>query len=287
MIRKAVGVLAYPVCLLGSVVLAHEALSGGAGAGTVTAAAAIVVNLIVFFLERVMPFEQAWSRARGDVFVDAAHVPLTAIAAELGRAAAASLVIAALPAQGFSAFSPWALPWPVALVIAVLVAELPVYWIHRFQHGGGLLWRIHEGHHAVGRLYFLNANRNHPVDVFIGALTSLGLLGLLGAPATLLALVAVATTVHVTFQHSNTDVRFGPLNAVLSSPEVHRFHHEQVLAVSNANYGGFTLVWDLVFGTRRVLPRRPSADVGLVGGKAFPTTLLGVLAAPFRARRPS
>lgn len=278
----SVRVTAYPVSLLGGVLVARHALARGASVADVTVVAALAANVLVAALERALPFERSWNTSRGDVLVDLAHVPLTAVAAESARAAAASLVVWLLPlTPKLSLFPAW-LPWPLALVVAIVLADLPVYVVHRWQHRGGLLWRIHAAHHAVPRLYFLNANRNHPIDVFLGAFLSLALLGLLGAPATVLALVAVATTIHVTFQHANVDVRLGPLNVVLSGPEVHRYHHDREEAVGNANYGGFTLVWDIVFASRRSPARRPSADVGLAAGTPFPTSLWGVLTSPFR-----
>jgi sterol desaturase/sphingolipid hydroxylase (fatty acid hydroxylase superfamily) len=274
----------YPVSLVGGVVLAHLALRRGVGIASVTVGAAFAANALVAVLERTHPFSFRWNENHDDVVVDLVHVPTTGIAAELGRSfAATAAAFVASSIKMVDVFSPrW--PWPVALVAAVVIADLPVYVIHRWQHRGGLLWRIHAGHHAVPRLYFLNANRNHPIDVFLGAFTSLLLLGLVGATEQLLALVAVATAIHVTFQHGNFDARLGPLNALISGPEVHRFHHDRVAAVGNANYGGFTLVWDLVFRTRHVPSRRPSEDVGLVADEAarFPTSVWGVLSAPFR-----
>lgn len=281
-LAAAIRATAYPLCLVGGVVAARHALAHGQSVATVTVVAALAANVVVAGLERALPFERSWNLPRGDVLVDLAHVPLTAIAAESARAAAASTAVWSLTrVPAFSSF-PAALPWPLALLLAIVVADLPVYVVHRWQHRGGYLWRIHAAHHALPRLYFLNANRNHPIDVFLGAFLSLLLLGILGAPPEVLALVAVATTIHVTFQHSNVDVRFGPLNLVLSGPEVHRYHHDRDEAVGNANYGGFTLVWDLVFASRRTPPRRPSADVGLAAGKPFPTSLWGVVTSPFR-----
>ena len=190
---------AYPVSLVGGLLGAHHALTLGRTVAEITVLAAASASVLVAILERVLPFEATWNEPRGDVLVDVAHVPLTAVAAESARAAAAALVVWGLPKLPSLSLFPATLPWPLLLLLAVVIADLPVYLVHRLQHRGGLLWRLHAAHHAVPRLYFLNANRNHPLDVFLGAFTSLLLLGLLGASPEILALVAVATTIHVTF----------------------------------------------------------------------------------------
>ena len=75
---------------------------------------------------------------------------------------------------------------------------------------------------------------------------SLGLLvaplALLGAGEKVIALTIVYSAVHALLQHSNVDVRLGPLNWIFSMAEVHRWHHSRDLGESNANYGQTLLV---------------------------------------------
>ena len=98
--------------------------------------------------------------------------------------------------------------------------------------------------------------------------------------------VGLVTAVHGLFQHSNIQLRFGPLNWLFSMAELHRWHHSRTLAEANSNFGQTISVWDWVFGTR-YLPRdrAPPADIGLMGLPRFPATWLAQLAAPFRWRR--
>ncbi len=99
-----------------------------------------------------------------------------------------------------------------------------------------------------------------------------------------LALVLVFQGAHAFFQHSNVDVRLGPLNWLLSMAEVHRWHHSRRVEEANANYGQTVLVWDWVFGTRKVPGGEPPADTGLTDMPWFPQRFLGQLASPFRWR---
>jgi sterol desaturase/sphingolipid hydroxylase (fatty acid hydroxylase superfamily) len=71
----------------------------------------------------------------------------------------------------------------------------------------------------------------------------------------------------------------------LSTAEAHRWHHSRRREEADANYGQVLLIWDLLFGTRRmsqVLP--PPTEVGFDGDAGYPRGYLGQLLAPFRQR---
>ena len=77
-------------------------------------------------------------------------------------------------------------------------------------------------------------------------------------------------------------MRVGALNWVLSTADLHRWHHSREVEESNANYGANLILWDLVFRTRRS-PTGPSpATLGLQV-KNYPRTFVALLAAPFRS----
>jgi sterol desaturase/sphingolipid hydroxylase (fatty acid hydroxylase superfamily) len=91
----------------------------------------------------------------------------------------------------------------------------------------------------------------------------------------------------VLVQHSNVDVRLGPLNWVFSMADVHRWHHSVHREEMNTNYGAVLLVWDVVFGTR-FAPRdrtvEPSDVAGLDSVPEYPTGWFGQILSPFRRR---
>ena len=94
-------------------------------------------------------------------------------------------------------------------------------------------------------------------------------------------MVWAATTVFRMVQHSNVDVRLGLLNWVVAGPELHRWHHSRHRTESEANYGNALIVWDVLFGTRRLPDRAPPLDVGLAG-KPYPSSYVAQILAPFR-----
>jgi sterol desaturase/sphingolipid hydroxylase (fatty acid hydroxylase superfamily) len=181
----------------------------------------------------------------------------------------------------------WPSGWPLLsqLALALVVAELAQYWLHRWQHEHDALWRFHAVHHSAPRLYWLNAARFHPVD--LGLLYLVGYLPLiaLGAPETVIMLFTLFDAVFGMFQHSNIAMRLGPLNYVFSAGEPHRWHHSRTLAEANSNYGSNLIVWDLVFGSF-FLPagRQPPIAIGIADMPNFPQSYGAQLASPFRWR---
>jgi sterol desaturase/sphingolipid hydroxylase (fatty acid hydroxylase superfamily) len=284
-LRAWLGAAVYPAVMIAAVAAAHAALSKGADSGATVAGINVAAMVVVLALERALPYRERWNRSFGDVRTDVLHLIFSTSAGELGRtlgvagAAWASVRLSAAIGAGL-----WPSGWPVAAQVglAMVVGELPVYWLHRLEHRGGFLWRLHAVHHSAPRLYFLNSARNHPIDAALSVALLAAPLVLLGAGEKVLAISMVIWAVHALLQHSNVDVRLGPLNWILSMAEVHRWHHSRVLGESNANYGQTLLVWDVVFGTRRVpAGREPPEDVGLAGLPAFPMGWLGQLASPF------
>ena len=120
------------------------------------------VVLLLLILERVHPYQEEWLHSHGDLRTDLIHnlvnfwIPevytvvfvgvLTVAAAWLSNALGADL---------------WPRKWPLLaqLLLALVIAELGTYWIHRLMHEHPFLWRFHAAHHSAPRLYWLNAGR--------------------------------------------------------------------------------------------------------------------------------
>ena len=56
------------------------------------------------------------------------------------------------------------LPWLVQFLLAVLVADLAEYWIHRAFHKVPFLWRFHAIHHSSKALDWIAGSRAHLVE---------------------------------------------------------------------------------------------------------------------------
>jgi sterol desaturase/sphingolipid hydroxylase (fatty acid hydroxylase superfamily) len=286
---RAASWLVFPVIVGGALLLA-VVLEPRVGAVIALLVAQGSGALAIVAGERLLPFRPAWNRSHGDVVTDVAHAVVSGIGTtQIVRVLvqAVGLVVAARVSRALgSTLWPDGWPLPAQLALALVVAELPQYWLHRWQHEHGALWRFHAVHHSAPRLYWLNAARFHPVD--IGLLYLVGYLPLiaLGAPELVIMLFTLFDAVFGMFQHSNIAMRLGPLNYVFSAGEPHRWHHSRTLVEANTNYGSNLLVWDVVFGSL-FLPadREPPESIGISDMPDFPQTYGAQLAAPFVWRR--
>lgn len=277
----------YALVVGGSALAWWLALQAGASLPAVLLGASLVTLALGLWLERVRPFERAWQRPQGDLATDAGSaVVLIGAVDPLLKAALPLLALALLGSQPGAAAWP-AAGWPLALqvLVAALWIELAKYLSHRAHHRVPLLWRLHALHHGSQRLYWLNNFRFHPLNHALNTLASLLPLWLLGVPHEVLY-GALALTQPVTMlQHANADLRSGALNWLLSTNELHRWHHSDQPAEANANYGSAWMVWDHLFGTFRwPQGRRRPARIGLFGnGSGYPAqaSYWRQLAAPF------
>lgn len=277
----------YPLLMGASLCGLYLALERGVTPEVALVAVNVTATAMVILLERVTPHRRSWNRSHGDLVTDALHglVNLLCVPALLQALVLASVMRASASVEMSLGVRLWPDGWPipVQLALALLLAELGQYWLHRLMHERALLWRLHAVHHSAPRLYWLNALRLHPLDALASYAVGLVLLVFLGVPAGVLTLYMVYAGVHATLQHANLEMRLGPLDWVLSHAVLHRFHHAPERAVSNCNYGAVLIVWDVLFGTRYLPRDRESpARPGIEDMPEYPRGYLGQLAAPFR-----
>lgn len=242
------------------------------------------VILLTLGLERIVPYAGRWNsgpETGADVFYIAASSVVVAIA----EAATWSVAIMLVGAFSANATSIWPTQWPVAaqLFLALAIGDLLPYFYHRASHeSSGFLWRVHAVHHASERLYALNFARFHPINAFLTAALTLLPLAVLGVPAPLIFVAGVLHNVHGVLSHANVDFRLGPLNAIFSMAELHRWHHARDPQLANGNYGATVLLWDWLFGSRRHPQKHLDADgIGLWSGSSLPRGMLSQWKYPF------
>ena len=168
------------------------------------------------------------------------------------------------------------------LVLGLVCAELGFYSLHRFLHNSKY-WPLHSLHHSVERMYILAGSRTHPLQVFATYGGQMMILWLLGAPDYVIFFHALFTSVNGLLQHANIKMKFGLLNYIFATPELHRWHHSQIIKESNSNYGTNMIFWDLLLGTR-YLPEgrdRPEA-LGLMPEDVIPLTFKDHMLSAFK-----
>jgi sterol desaturase/sphingolipid hydroxylase (fatty acid hydroxylase superfamily) len=179
------------------------------------------------------------------------------------------------------------LPDWAAVALAVAVVAVANYWGHRLTHRVPVLWRFHSVHHSIEQMDWLASGRLHPLDqAFTQAFTVFPLV-LLGYGPGVFGGVAVAITLLALFQHANVRLRFPGVRWVINTPEWHHWHHAIDDEARDKNFG--LPVVDRIFGTaylpKGVRPegfgtRSPVPADGYLRHLAYPFTSVAKGGAP-------
>ncbi|MCU1497899.1 MAG: conserved rane protein of unknown function [Acidimicrobiales bacterium] len=242
---------------------------------------------MVAAVERLRPYRPEWGVSEGDVELDLTFALVAAPPAALVATLVADRCRSGEGTRAaIAGHWPGGLPLPVRVALATGVTELVHYWHHRLSHEQPLLWRFHSVHHSSTRLYWLNSGRFHPVDLAPLLTLQLVAVRLLGVDEDAFTAMQIFKGIHGQIQHSNMVADAGPLNAVFSTAEQHRWHHAADGAAGACNYGAVLSIFDRAFSTK-VLPKdREVGAVGLArGGARPPAGFTEQLLAPLRRRR--
>ena len=279
--------IAYPGVMLAAVAALWLLLRAGAALLWAPYAVIALTGLLVLGIERVLPYRQNWRPAAADFVDDGAFMLVVQILLPLALSWIAVWLGQRVLSERGLVLAVWPRDWPIwAQVLLKLAAgDFLRYWLHRWSHEYPLLWRLHAVHHHTPKLYSTSVFRFHPADKALQFLCDSLPFILLGVGPTVLAYYFVIYATSGFFQHCNADLRLGWLNYIVSGPELHRWHHSQLVEESNHNYAHTLIVWDLIFGTYY---RPRDAQVGRLGllQQRYPARFAGQLLAPFRAWTP-
>ena len=277
---------AFPVVFGGAMGLGVYGVAQGWNPVATAMGLTAAVVLLLLVLERVHPYQEDWLHSHSDIKTDLIHnlvnfwIPEVYTVVFVG-----GFTVAAAWLSNALGMDLWPASWPLLaqLLLALVIGEFGTYWIHRLMHESEFLWRFHAVHHSAPRLYWLNAGRFHPLDLFTQQFLAITPLILLGADTRIIALHTLFTAVHGMFQHCNIDIRLGPLNWFFSMAELHRWHHSKHLEEANTNYGANIIWWDIVFRSR-FLPsdREPPTEIGIASLPNFPGGYWAHVLSPFR-----
>src|SRR3984957_1809621 len=227
--------------------------------------ATIAILCVFLVVERLRPAQRRRFFARGyrqDVLYTVLNatlvVPLVvALGLSFAEVARKSLPWVVLPHYEF--FPRW-------LAIAVIFVMMDgLNWAaHLANHKVRLLWRFHELHHSQEDMSVLTVFRTHPlihVSYLIALVPGIILIANGAVPITLLVVYAAV----LAFEHSNTNLGFGPLERIFVSPNYHRIHHK-LDGPQDVNVGFALTIWDQL-AHRAVFPTEETirTDTGLPG----------------------
>jgi len=282
-VRLAIQTMTYPCILAGCYILFVWLLDTGSPLMFSAYLCVLIGASGILIHETLAPSREDWRPEKKDVLNDGlflvfVQVALPAILKGLSLLALVWLSTSHSAAQ--NSYWPHEAPILVQVLLMLVVAEFFRYWIHRASHKFKLLWKLHAVHHAADKLYTVNVGRFHPLDKTIQFLGDTLPFLLLGISPEVFAAYFVLYALNGFYQHSNADVKLGPLNWIIAGPELHRWHHSAKVSEAHANYGNNLIIWDTVFGTRFLPKNRQVASVGITN-KGWPNSFVKQLSAPF------
>ncbi len=138
--------------------------------------------------------------------------------------------------------------WPV-LVACFLAEDLAYYWFHRISHERRWFWASHVVHHSSQHYNLSTALRQTWTgNLALGFVFTLPL-PLIGFPPEMVLMFSAISLVYQFWFHTETIDRLGPLEWVFNTPSHHRVHHATNPNYLDANYAGWLIIWDRLFGT--------------------------------------
>jgi len=170
--------------------------------------------------------------------------------------------------------------FPVQLLLAIVVADLFQYAVHRAFHQVPWLWRFHAVHHSIQNVDWLAGSRLHFVDILVTrAFTYLPIYALGFSPEVFYAYVVIVA-LQAVMAHANTRLPFGPLRHLLVTPQYHHWHHVRDPELRDKNFAIHLPVVDRLFGTHH-LPADAWPECAGLEDQAFPKGYLRQLVQPF------
>jgi len=157
------------------------------------------------------------------------------------------------------------LPRWAAIVTAVLLLDMAIYWQHAAFHRIPVLWRIHRMHHADTDIDASTGIRFHPIEFLLSMGLKLVVILALGPPVTGVIAFEVLLNGCAVFNHANVRLPVSLdrwLRLLVVTPDQHRVHHSTSPREFNMNYGFNLPWWDRLFGTYK-----PQPDQGHEGMK--------------------
>ncbi len=282
-LKYLISIAAYPVTLVFAFFCYHVFQEAGIPLAVSAYLAVTIAALIITLHELIFPYRKTWKPQFTDLLSDG--VFMITIQIGLPLLLSATLVVTL---SEFIRYNDWdtKVIWPhelpviLQVIIMIIVAEFPRYWLHRYFHKISSLWQFHAVHHSPHKLYWLNVGRFHPMDKAAQYLFDALPFALLGLSPDVLLAYFVFYAINGFYQHSNCSVRLGVLNYIISGPELHRWHHSINPSESDHNFGNNLIIWDIIFGTRFLPTDTQVGELGLINRK-YPMSFTSQMISPF------
>ena len=174
------------------------------------------------------------------------------------------------------------LPFIAQLFLAMFVADLFQYTMHRLFHVNSLMWRFHAVHHSIRYVDWIAGSRLHLVDIFITRSFSYIPLYVLGFSNEVFYVYVVIVALQAVTAHTNVRIPFGFLKYLFVTPQYHHWHHSKEKETHNKNFAIHFPFIDKIFGTYYLPSDKWPEEMGLED-ETFPKGYLRQQIYPFIA----
>jgi sterol desaturase/sphingolipid hydroxylase (fatty acid hydroxylase superfamily) len=238
-----------------------------------------------FLSERLAPWYDEWNLPHGDDVTNMWH----ALVYELQNIYAVLMIpffTWLFQIKPGTLIGLWPREWPIfsQWILAIVITDFGLMFLHLLSHRWPVLWRLHAVHHGVERLYGLNGLVRHPVHQIVDLVVVTGPLAFVGMPVNVSVLLGFAISVQLVVQHSNVAYELGPFRNHLAIGRIHHLHHVNWGKEGDCNFGLFLTLWDRLLGTFKPEPPRPisASDMGVDEVPNFPRGYVEQLVFPLR-----
>lgn len=149
-------------------------------------------------------------------------------------------------------------PFLAKLFVGIALFDFTAYWFHRMAHKFPLVWRFHRVHHSDTTMDSSTFLRAHPLELMIWFATSeIVASAIFGLDIAILGVYYLILFPMFFLEHANfrypkwLDKTFG---LIITTPNLHKVHHEQDEYYTNSNYADIFIIWDRLFGTFKYKP---------------------------------
>jgi lathosterol oxidase len=140
------------------------------------------------------------------------------------------------------------LPWVVQFFLAVLIADLAEYFIHRAFHKIPFMWRFHAIHHSSKALDWIAGSRSHLIDdLAVRAFILIPMMCVFSH--NMLVAYLFFVNLHATWAHCNYGPTIKWLEPFLIQPRYHHWHHTSQPEAIDKNFAIHFPWIDRLFGT--------------------------------------
>ncbi|MFS8063108.1 MAG: sterol desaturase family protein [Luteimonas sp.] len=178
------------------------------------------------------------------------------------------------------------LPWVVQLVLAIFVADIFQYAVHRAMHKVPWMWKFHAVHHSSKALDWIAGSRAHIVeDIAVRGFILIPFM--LAFSQSIIVAYLLFVALHATWAHCNFGPRMKWLEPYVVFPRYHHWHHTSQAESIDKNFAIHFPWIDRMFGTyyhpKDAWPEHYGLD-----NEPIPATFIGQTLYPFtRTKRPA